>query len=482
MPVRLLRDAGAAPRGGAGRRGVARAEGAGPLRARRARGVLPSRGRSGAAAPSPPTRSRTRGRCSRRSSTRSSPRCPRTTPRSSARGCSDRRSRPGFGDVVFLAEAVRDRERADRRAADGVLARRADDGCAPATGTREVVLAAKADRVDLFADGTFRVIDYKLSKAPNLKHVVQLPAYAAAARQRLDGYRGRQWQRGRRGLHRVREGRPVRAARVQRRAARCRAGRGRGAAGARPWSGSSAASSRPRRPRSTAAGRARSRRCAGRTSSMTSNFRLPFDPAGQPEDAAARAGARRGRPPGRRRPAAQHRAGGVGGHGQDARARRPVPEPAARRRRPAEHPRDDLHAQGRRRDAPADRRRAARGGADLAGRHAALARAARPAQRDRDQHHRRVLPGAAARVPAGGRPRSRVRHRRRDGGAAPGGGVARPDAAHLPRAGADQRRGRAALRGARRDAAARRAWRRCSSAGSWRPPCCVACCRAARAT
>jgi RecB family exonuclease len=57
-----------------------------------------------------------------------------------------------------------------------------------------VRLAAKADRIDLFADGTFRVIDYKLSHAPDLKHVVQLPAYAAAARQRIDGRRGRAWR------------------------------------------------------------------------------------------------------------------------------------------------------------------------------------------------------------------------------------------------------------------------------------------------
>ena len=100
---------------------------------------------------------------------------------------------PGFGDVVFLAEAVRDREApiVERRmefTLDGPTTLRAGDR------TREIVLAAKADRVDLLADGTFRVIDYKLSKAPNLKHVAQLPAYAAAVRQRLDGYQGRQWQ------------------------------------------------------------------------------------------------------------------------------------------------------------------------------------------------------------------------------------------------------------------------------------------------
>ena len=100
---------------------------------------------------------------------------------------------PGLGDVVFLAEAVQDRgapilERRMEFSLDGPTTLRAGDG------TRDIVLAATADRIDLFADGTFRVIDYKLSKAPALKHVVQLPAYAAAARQRLDGFRGRQWR------------------------------------------------------------------------------------------------------------------------------------------------------------------------------------------------------------------------------------------------------------------------------------------------
>ena len=100
---------------------------------------------------------------------------------------------PGFGDVAFLAEAVQQGgapilERLTEYPLDGPTRLRAGDR------TRDIVLAATADRIDLRADGTFRVIDYKLSRAPNLKHVVQLPAYAAAARQRLDGYRGRTWR------------------------------------------------------------------------------------------------------------------------------------------------------------------------------------------------------------------------------------------------------------------------------------------------
>ena len=61
----------------------------------------------------------------------------------------------------------------------------------------------------------------------------------------------------------------------------------------------------------------------------------------------------------RRRSVAERRARGVGRHRQDARARRALRQPAARRRRAGPHPRDHVHAQGRRRDAAAHHRPAA---------------------------------------------------------------------------------------------------------------------------
>jgi RecB family exonuclease len=58
---------------------------------------------------------------------------------------------------------------------------------------RTVTLSAKTDRIDLLADGTLRVIDYKSKKTPDLKVALQLPIYSHCARVSLDGHRGRHW-------------------------------------------------------------------------------------------------------------------------------------------------------------------------------------------------------------------------------------------------------------------------------------------------
>lgn len=60
-------------------------------------------------------------------------------------------------------------------------------------GTRTIFLKARADRIDLLADGTFRLVDYKLSRPPKPGRSIQLAAYAAAARAKLAGHRGRNW-------------------------------------------------------------------------------------------------------------------------------------------------------------------------------------------------------------------------------------------------------------------------------------------------
>jgi RecB family exonuclease len=60
-------------------------------------------------------------------------------------------------------------------------------------GPRNIHIKAKADRIDLMADGTLRIIDYKSSRAPKPSRALQLPIYGVMAQQHLEGYKGRSW-------------------------------------------------------------------------------------------------------------------------------------------------------------------------------------------------------------------------------------------------------------------------------------------------
>ena len=73
---------------------------------------------------------------------------------------------------------------------------------------RSVRLRAKADRIDLMADGTIRVVDYKLGKSPKPSRALQLPVYGICAQQSLEGRRGRSWTLGRAGYVAFREKNP----------------------------------------------------------------------------------------------------------------------------------------------------------------------------------------------------------------------------------------------------------------------------------
>ncbi len=50
--------------------------------------------------------------------------------------------------------------------------------------------------MDLLADGTFRLIDYKLGWPPKGRRVFQLPIYGLCAEQQLENHRGQQWRLG----------------------------------------------------------------------------------------------------------------------------------------------------------------------------------------------------------------------------------------------------------------------------------------------
>ncbi|MBI1875348.1 MAG: PD-(D/E)XK nuclease family protein [Acidobacteria bacterium] len=58
---------------------------------------------------------------------------------------------------------------------------------------RRLRLAGTADRIDLLADGSLRLIDYKLGRGPHAGRAIQLPVYALMAAERLAGHAGRSW-------------------------------------------------------------------------------------------------------------------------------------------------------------------------------------------------------------------------------------------------------------------------------------------------
>jgi RecB family exonuclease len=66
-------------------------------------------------------------------------------------------------------------------------------------GPVRIRIRAKADRIDLLEDGTLRVIDYKLGRAPKTARALQLPVYGVCAEQRLEGRHGRDWKLSRAG-------------------------------------------------------------------------------------------------------------------------------------------------------------------------------------------------------------------------------------------------------------------------------------------
>jgi RecB family exonuclease len=99
----------------------------------------------------------------------------------------------GLGEVVFRMEAERQIEVVERLLEYEL---KGDFEFAANGGSRRIALRGVADRLDLLADGTFRLIDYKLSSAPSKSRALQLPIYGLSAEQRLRNHRGRSWTLG----------------------------------------------------------------------------------------------------------------------------------------------------------------------------------------------------------------------------------------------------------------------------------------------
>jgi RecB family exonuclease len=91
---------------------------------------------------------------------------------------------PGFADAVFRMEAERPVPVKERRLEFPLKGPFVFQG---PSGQKTVEVRGVADRVDLLADGTFRLVDYKLSTAPATSQALQLPIYGLCAEQKLGG-------------------------------------------------------------------------------------------------------------------------------------------------------------------------------------------------------------------------------------------------------------------------------------------------------
>ena len=100
---------------------------------------------------------------------------------------------PGLGEMVFEAEASRPTavvERLLEYPFDGVFVLEGGGAARP------VRLRGKIDRVDLLADRTLRVVDYKTGRAPDAGRSIQLPAYLLCAAQQVSRERGGEFTAG----------------------------------------------------------------------------------------------------------------------------------------------------------------------------------------------------------------------------------------------------------------------------------------------
>jgi RecB family exonuclease len=97
---------------------------------------------------------------------------------------------PGLAERVFRLEAVRP-ERVVARLLEFDLGGTYTFG---RERPRTVALRGVADRIDLLADGTFRILDYKTGRPPDVRRAIQLGIYALCAERKLEGHLQRGWR------------------------------------------------------------------------------------------------------------------------------------------------------------------------------------------------------------------------------------------------------------------------------------------------
>ena len=98
---------------------------------------------------------------------------------------------PGLAERVFVSEIEASTEVVERLIEYRIAGRfEFGDGAK----RRMVELRGIVDRIDLHADRSFRVIDYKASRPPQPSRALQLPVYARCAEEQLRAARGGEWR------------------------------------------------------------------------------------------------------------------------------------------------------------------------------------------------------------------------------------------------------------------------------------------------
>ena len=109
---------------------------------------------------------------------------------------------PGLAERAFAFEIEQGAgvvERLLEHALEGEFELKGEDGPV------RLRLRGKADRIDLLDDGTLRIVDYKLGRAPKPGRALQLPVYGVCASQQLEGRHGQSWPLSRAGYVAFRE-------------------------------------------------------------------------------------------------------------------------------------------------------------------------------------------------------------------------------------------------------------------------------------